>query len=540
MVVGTQEGKNINSSIHLRSTFFFFLFFILTIMHRSPRVSYAINVPKTSRQTTYTRYRIDEGAFHNACNKASEDPTSTAIEIINLAGTHCPIVICELAQICLTGPVGRMGSRAALRSVALILLDTVLRDMPHFSRALCLKGQALLPPEHGGWAPPMDETTCGTDGGNGNDNDNDNIELAYTLFDSAARQGYGEGIFLKGRFLVTTVSIHGSINRARFGLDLVKKAAMEKGIARAYVFTAICYEYPDKYVPSLCTALDHMGSTEREKKILELYERAAELGDAAAMNDMGSSVETEYGGLKADFEAAKNYYVRAIQAGYVNAFENLGALYEMGMGGKASERIDVKKALGYYKLGAQMRSFSCAYYLAQVYDEGIKGTLERNCEMAARLYKQAMLCASDSHDNKLAAQILKDLCALYVTRAKIHPMTSAESTGALRCLRQLLGKKGARITMASVEKNLVRALTMRKKGPLEKLVTSRNSGRILAYCKGRLHRRNSDNYYTNNIQVVEINHLFGDSAEVWLKHVRKQRQREHNRKHKKRDVGIFK
>jgi len=128
--------------------------------------------------SSYTRYRIDEGAFHNVCNKASEDPTSTAIEIINLAGTHCPIVICELAQICLTGPVGRMGSRAALRSVALILLDTVLRDMPHFSRALCLKGQALLPPEHGGWAPPMDETTCGTDGGNGNDNDNDNCSIA--------------------------------------------------------------------------------------------------------------------------------------------------------------------------------------------------------------------------------------------------------------------------------------------------------------------------------------------------------------------------
>ncbi len=435
---------------------------------------------------------INQTDFHSACNSASDDPAAAAEQLVHLAGARNPTVLCELAYLCLTAPIGRVGTRSSLRSVAIILLDQVIADFPKYSRAYCVKGQALLPPEHGGWAEPTLKQDC--------------VEIAYDLFSKAEQLQCFEGMFLKGRLLVTSTPVHNSDRMSALGFELVRRAAFEGRIAQAFVFVAANYEYPGKYAPSLFTSLAELGEMERQKVIFDLYNRAAQLGYAAALNDIGTSVELAYAGIAANFDQARRYYLRAAKGGYTDAFENLGNLYETGMGHKDKRRIDLRKALHFYHLGAHLRSVNCAHYLATLYDEGVQNVLKRDVRMAERLYVLSMNLANDNHDEKMASAALKDLCRCYITSIKTSVPESVECRRAMARMNELLGEKSVKQMLLVVEKSIVRALKERRKAPLEKLVHSRNSGRILRTARDVLRGTRAGNLKVREKRLV---HLFG-------------------------------
>lgn len=158
------------------------------------------------------------------------------------------------------------------------------------------------------------------------------------------------------------VPAHGDVARGEAGKKTIVEAA-KRDCARAIVHLAKCYEHPDRF--ALLSFESDLPKDEltREKFILEYYFRAAELGDPDALNDVGSSHATGYGGLPFDFDRAVVYYVRAINAGSKHAFDNLGAHYETGMNGHGKDRVDCNKAVYYYRQGARMRCPKCAYNL---------------------------------------------------------------------------------------------------------------------------------------------------------------------------------
>ena len=312
-------------------------------------------------------------------------------------------ILIDIAKLCLTGPVGFVSERRALRVIAMLLLDTVIDRSEHIL-ALCVKGEALLPQYHHG-------------------TNESNIPLvvlkeAISLFDRATEAGSHEGNFLRGRYLLTTEVIHKDPAQAHEGRRCVR-AASDAGCSRAQLFLAHRYEYPylDRFV-SFAKDLPR-GKSAQQKFILDLYKKAAASGEPDALNDIGTSYAEGYGGLPNDFDIAITYYRRALAKGSVHAFDNLGTHYETGMGGRFPKRIDYHKALYYYRQGVRMRCPKCAHNMGNAYEEGMGDTLLRDPIRAEKYYRHALRLADDANDNEITGKIFKDLIALFITRIKL-------------------------------------------------------------------------------------------------------------------------
>lgn len=418
----------------------------------------------------------EEDAFEQACQTASEDPSSAADTLASLAKDAGSPALIEFARLCISGPVGHVGARRALRAVAIILLDKVLSVEPDNTSAMCVKGEALLPPIHVGNADPDAPMPV--------------LKEAYALFKRAADLGSMEALFLKGRWLITMAPVHRSESQAAEGKRNVKTAA-EAGLARALVFLAQCYEFPARFSPVSFTRDLPTGKTAREKLILSYYMKAAQLGDADALNDVGSSYATGYGGLRHDFDEAVRYYVKAIQAGSLHAFDNLGTHYETGMSGRFPERIDLKKALHYYRHGARMRCSKCAHNLAAAYEEGLQDTLVRDTTHAEKYYRHTIYLADDDNDPQTACRALKDLIALYITRIKMNANDEAVVERTKKRLARYLTARMIASTMNDVNKALAGAVKGKTK-VLVDLVGEFNARMVTQRAKELLDRVHRD------------------------------------------------
>lgn len=395
--------------------------------------------------------RIRGALLHEATQYAEDDATAAASWLAGAAGED-PAVLCEVARVCQTGAVGRIGHSDAARKLALALLDRVRDAEPTFTRALWMRGEALLTAPHGGKARPPQTSSS--------------LLEAEELFARAAALGDPEGVFLQGRLLVTTAPEHRCKKRATHGLMLIQKAA-RAGVARAFVSEALCYERPDEYAPARFQARS-------TAEILRLYVKAAELGDALALNDIGNSIATGYAGLTAEFDAAERYYLRAIDAGAVVGYENIGTLYESGMDGMAKERIDVGRAHEYYRTGAHMRSARCSLFMGSAFDEGIAGSIKRDIRKATHYYERAFWLADEQENERIANFALKDLCALHVTKIK----KCEEAVESIRFLRRYLNARSVKGMLKEVDAAIVKA----KKGDdkvLVDLVGDFNAKRLL-------------------------------------------------------------
>lgn len=390
---------------------------------------------------------IDVATFERACDMAVKDPQAAADLLATYAEKVGSAAYVEFAKNCIQCPVGKVGTRRSLRAVGVMLLDKVIAKDPNYAPALCGKGEAMLPPIHVGKA---DTDVPGPV-----------LKEVFNLFNKAAELGDNEGRFLRGRWLLSMSPVHKSTQLASEGKADIH-AAVKEGLPRAMVFLAQCYEFPGRF-SSISFAKELPSSrVAREKKVLDLYLRAANLGDPDALNDVGSSYATGYAGLTHDFDTAAKYYVRAIQAGSQHAFDNLGTHYETGMGGRAQDRIDIPRALHYYRHGARMRCSKCAHNLGAAYEEGMPGALEIDTRKAEKYYRHTLYLADDDNDTMTASRALKDLVALYITRLKVHAPDSRTAITTKELLSTHLPPRMLEDTVGDVNKAIETSVRGRK------------------------------------------------------------------------------
>lgn len=373
-----------------------------------------------------------------------------------------------LADLYFSGKVAKAGSLRQHQRAALLWWEKVLVEDPKHVDAMCKKGEALF---------QISGSTC-----------SELLQSSYDLFDKAASLGSKLANFLKGRWLVLMAPSHCDAKRALQGRKLVEQAAHLHGLARAYVFLGHCYEFPQDYTPAVFDAPDDKKA--RENLILSMYQKAAELGDPDGLNDIGSCHATGYGSIKKSFDLAVQYYSRAIKAGSLDAYDNLGTHYETGMNGAAPDRIDVEKALHYYRLGAARRCPKCALNLGTAYEEGMEtksGTsvLKRDPGKAEKYFMHAIGLGNDRNDVQTVERARKDLAALLLTRLKLAPNGSSAARVARERLYLIMEDSVFHLTLRDVDTAIVSAVSDRTK-PLELMLGEHNAKAIIQRCRGLL------------------------------------------------------
>jgi len=491
-----------------------------------------VNIGKKGRLCT-------DAQFRSACMLASKDPAAGADRMQHIASTNVASDgqedadkqildnMVELASLCITGLSGPLGSRKSLRHTAVLLVDKVLAREPDHAEALCLKGEMLVPRSFYGFPgargnPPLYV-----------------LEEAFSCFSRAAETGSNEGKFLKGRYMVTMAPKYRKPIEEK-GKALVEEAA-QNGSARALVFLAQRLEFiSDNYGNTNSYMRNDLmlfgkpvpaAQAEREKIVYDLYKKAADMGNGDALNDVGSCYATGFGNVGYDFDTAVQYYVMAIDAGSLHAFDNLGTHYEYGMSGKATDRIDLEKAAYYYRAGAKMRCSKCAMNLASSYEEGLyKNTsddddgdgnntnnsievIEKDPVMSEKYLKYAIAIANDDDDSATATQALKDLVIILITRMKLNHSDEETCENTLAELKQWLPKKIRLSTLSDVNKSILKALKEDSShGQLATMMNESSALKIFTAAKKLVAEVKKANQEGISVHEKSLKWMFGDCA----------------------------
>lgn len=444
---------------------------------------------------------------------ASLSPHRAARALLHRSRRAPPHVLLATANLCVTAPVGRIGDRRALRATAILILDALLAANPTHVGALCLKGELLLPFIHYGRNELRVPRAV--------------LQEAYHLFEEAGDAPLPT--FLKGRWLLTMEPLHRNATEAAHGRACVKKAAAQL-CARALVFLAHRYEYPQLDRTVSFASDVPKGKMAKERFILGFYMNAAEANDPDALNDIGTSYAEGYGGLNCDFDSAVDYYVRAIDNGSLHAFDNLGTHYETGMGGRFPDRVDFQRALYYYRQGARQRCPKCAYNLGAAHEEGMNGVLPRDGVRAEHYYRLSIKLADDCNDMLTASRSVKDLVSLYLTRVKMaRPSDHACMRAKSRLLDLLVEQYAVDAVLAKLNK-AVAAASKGKNAALSRLLGDVNSKMVIA----RLRQLEVSAKAADAESTVLLNHVLGIGESVPDSVARKKRTRSRRPAAKKR------
>jgi TPR repeat protein len=384
---------------------------------------------------------------------------AAAVELLLRSAGHEHVdSMLALADLYCSGAVARPGTHRKHRTAALLWWDKTLTKDPNNVVALCRKGEAIFQVNDS--TPP------------------EMLQLAYQFFDKAASLGSQEGSFLKGKWLIVMAPSHGDPQRAAYGKKLVNAAA-DAGLAKAYVFLGHCYEFPNDYKPAVFDA--PKDNREREVLIVSLYRYAAALNDPDGLNDIGSCYATGYGDIAMDFDKAVDYYVQAIAAGSLVAYDNLGTHYETGMNGAREDRIDLDKALHYYRAGAKRRCAKCALNLGIAYEDGMgenECVLKADLDRAEKYYKHAVSLAEDSSDIPTRTRASKDLAALYITRIKLAVHDSADADQWTKRLQSMMTTSVYEASMVDVN-SAVRSAVQGRPRMLHQMLGEKNSEQVV-------------------------------------------------------------
>jgi len=87
---------------------------------------------------------------------------------------------------------------------------------------------------------------------------------------------------------------------------------------------------------------------ETDEEIVKRYKRRIEVNDAQAIYNLGNYYRVGMRGYPCDYTKALEYWHRAGELGYAEAYGNIGNIYHAGKGVK----VDKKKARRYYELAA--------------------------------------------------------------------------------------------------------------------------------------------------------------------------------------------
>jgi TPR repeat protein len=205
-------------------------------------------------------------------------------------------------------------------------------------------------------------------------------EFSDTPYGSAARvvlEGMGtqprvgadpniESIFSQGK-------THFYAKKTAEARPLLRKAA-EGGHREAMFFLGRSYD---------ATAPEVSGVATDNVEAVSWYRKAAELGEAWAMNNLGYMYQHGDGGLKPDAATAVSWYRKAAELGNTLAMTNLGVMYERGEGVKA----DAAMAVSWYRKAAELGEASGMTNLGFMYEIG-KG-VKPDAATAVSWYRKA-------------------------------------------------------------------------------------------------------------------------------------------------------
>lgn len=344
-------------------------------------------------------------------------------------------VLLGIANLCLKGPVGRVGERRVLRAVAVLLVDHIIEKDEKNVRAICLKGEILTSNIQHGYNDPFTPRSV--------------LQEAFCMFQRASESGDPLALFLQGHWLVINAPLHRVPAHVEEGRNLILQA-IDRRCSRAinyFVESIESADFESKNVADELGSFFHRlptnarGSTKqsrlaREQFIFKLYIESAKLGNPLAFNDLGASFADGYAGLEPNFDLATFFYMSSIKLGECTsdfmAYENLGTHLETGHNGLCPEKVDREKALYYYREGARRRVAKCAYYLGASYEDGVPKVLEKSSTLAKDYYIHAIKLADDSYDSSTATQALRNLTSMMLAEIKMCTNPKGE-----RCTRMM-------------------------------------------------------------------------------------------------------
>lgn len=187
-----------------------------------------------------------------------------------------------------------------------------------------------------------------------------NDRNAFHYYQTAARLGNAEAYY-------------------RCGLRLLEGIGVEKNPSDAFEYLKIAAGM--NHVPSLylCGELEHQAK--HADKSQEFYRKAADRGHAEAIRKFAMAA-LNGDGMKADPALAIEYLKKIGADSSAADLELLASLYESGIG---ALRPQLKEAIRYYTLAANMQSVKSQLRLAQIYSAlGKKEPALRYAEMAAK------------------------------------------------------------------------------------------------------------------------------------------------------------
>src|SRR5262249_12017138 len=117
---------------------------------------------------------------------------------------------------------------------------------------------------------------------------------------------------------------------------------------------------------ALCYAFGN-GVARDQVRAMELFQRAANQGDAVAEMEVGYFYENGLGGLRKDQSEALKWYLKA--AGHGNAFGQM-KVGEAYLNGNGVPR-DPSRAFDLFQRAAQQNQAEAQFYLGAMYDQGL-------------------------------------------------------------------------------------------------------------------------------------------------------------------------
>jgi uncharacterized protein len=151
------------------------------------------------------------------------------------------------------------------------------------------------------------------------------------------------------------------------------------------------------------------------KTALNVWMEAAQAGDAEAQNNVGEIYERGLG-EEANYEAAIVWYQKAVDQGYTRAMFNLGTLYEQGLGVPA----DKLRALNLYRQSWGMPEDSVIYQSAAAEEiNALRGELDQQIKE-----KDDQLKLLETQMASLQAQLTRQRNAAAAASAATRPTTA--------------------------------------------------------------------------------------------------------------------
>ena len=170
--------------------------------------------------------------------------------------------------------------------------------------------------------------------------------------------------------------------------------------------------------------------TSNINKAIECYEKAVELDNPDAINNLGIIYEDgERDCIEQNISKAIEFYERGYELNHSDSMFNLASIYEMGDGGTEK---NILIAIEYYKKSVQLNHPFSINNLARIYHNGEEGIVEKDLSKAIELYEKsiefnntdlmynlALVYKIGDYDKKVKIEIDLDKAAHYLLKSSL-------------------------------------------------------------------------------------------------------------------------